>query len=215
VRPVVRDVLTAIAEAQTQYATTAQLVQKTGLPSKLVSRACQALLSRGLASHRERGHYGITPVGRELLTAGKAITSGPSGPNRYHRDNKQTLRERIWRALSLSGKATINDLLNLAAAGTERDARCNARKYLTGLERAGYTIRMGKKEPGVAATSNGFPRWMLVKETGPKAPVVNLKRNVLFDPNTEEEIALCRTHGRTSSIRQSTSTARSRRSPNS
>ena len=80
----------------------------------------------------------------------------------------------------------------LVAQGGERDISSNIGKYLRGLERAGYLVRMPKREAGTALTSNGFARWWLPddKDTGPRAPVLSVRKGTVYDPNTEGKVEL-------------------------
>lgn len=204
-------VLTVLNTATDSGNTTAGIARAGGLTPKQVVKSCGTLLRRGFVGHIENGRYRINPSGRELLRAGNAVTSGPNGPT-GHRENRQTLRERLWRALSLVRKATIPELLDLAAAGVEKNANNNARKYLIALERSGYVIRMGRRIPGTSPTSNGFVRWFLVKESGPKAPVYCGKKHIVFDPNTNEEVSVsCQSRGPNCCQTQSRSTGVFRR----
>ncbi len=87
-------------------------------------------------------------------------------------------------------KATIPELLSFAAIGEEKAADNNVRKYLLALEKAGYLVRDARRVPGIAPTSNGFARWVLIERTGPWAPIYSNRKRHLYDPNTKKEIAL-------------------------
>ena len=90
-----------------------------------------------------------------------------------------SLRSRLWRALRACRKATVHELLVLAARGDEADASRNARSYLNALARAQYVVRV-PNGPGRA------PDWFLGRDTGFEAPRWNQRRGRVHDPNTGE-----------------------------
>ncbi len=187
-RRIAEAVLTALADAP--QATIEQLAAVTGLSHKQISDACALLHRRKFIIRRSRpGWYQATDAGRELVAARGAIKSGPQGPT-GHPPRNRTLRRRLWQALTMVHKATLPELLSLACAGNEKNANNNARKYLIALERAGYLAKMGIRSPGSSPTSNGFARWVLVKETGARPPVYNSRKRLVFDPNTQEEVRI-------------------------
>lgn len=169
--------------------TTEWLATETEFTRKQVSDACAVLVRRGLVRSRVEGKFSVTDLGRELLSSGSRIVSGPAGP-RGHRPTRSSLRERIWRALLMLRKATIPELLSYAAAGGEKAANNNTRKYLIALERAGYLVRDSRRVPGTSPTSNGFARWILLERTGPKPPMYNPRKKRVYDPNTKKETLL-------------------------
>ncbi|MDA8123494.1 MAG: hypothetical protein M0Z38_13140 [Deltaproteobacteria bacterium] len=181
-------VLAALAEGP--GFTTAWVSKATGLTGKQVSDACGVLARRGYLSSRVAGRYRVTDAGRELLSAGGAIKSGhPDGP-RERRIARGSLRERVWRALGMLRKATIPELLSFAAAGQEKAANNNIRKYLLALEKSGHVVRDARRVPGTAPTSNGYALFVLVEKTGPRAPVYSNRKGHVYDPNTQKEIPL-------------------------
>ncbi len=170
--------------------TTSWVSRTTGLTGKQVSDACGVLVRYGFVSSRVQGRFRVTDAGRELLAAGESIKSGhPDGP-RERRIAGNTLRERVWRALGMLRKATIPELLSFASAGAEKAANNNVRKYLLALERAGYVVRDKRRVPGTAPTSNGYALFVLVEQTGPRAPIYSNRKGHVYDPNTKKEIRL-------------------------
>ncbi len=160
-----------------------------GLSRKAIVMATGVLAQRGLLERRAPGCYRLTAAGRLALESGVAIKSGPRGT---HATGVQvrSLRAKLWRAMRALNKFGIDDLLLRAANGDEADARNNAGKYIAALERAGYLIRMKHRQPGEAQTSPGFVRWILIKNTGPRPPVWQLRQGRVFDPNTGDSIDL-------------------------
>lgn len=166
--------------------TVAELASVTGMENRAVVKAAAALIARGLAERAEVGCFTLTAEGQAFRDAGAEITSGPMRPltQTYRRWRKPALRDRLWAALRIKGKASIPELLELAGDG-ERDFSNAAQKFLKALSRAGY-LRELRREPGTAPTSNGFKRYQLLRDTGPEAPQLRVRQRQLFDPNTQE-----------------------------
>ena len=99
------------------------------------------------------------------------------------RQHKPTIRQRAWAALRILGKASVPELQGWAGDDVKPS---NLQKYLHLLERAGFVQRLDLREPGTAPTSNGHVRWLLVRDSGPKAPVYRPRFDSVFDPNTRE-----------------------------
>ncbi|KIO49623.1 hypothetical protein [Nitrosospira sp. NpAV] len=188
--------LTAIGKhALNECITDARLLALTGLNDKQVENSALKLRKHELIELTGPGCYRLTDAGREALAAGKAnLRSGPKGGSRTNtRICKDTLRIRVWRAIRILRKFSIPDLELLVAQGGEKDIGSNIGKYVRALERAGYLIRLQKREAGTALTSNGFIRWWLPddKDTGLHAPVLSVAKGALYDRNTEERRPLC------------------------
>ena len=147
----------------------------TGLCKDQVCGAMPGLLARGLVRRCRVGVYAITPAGLRHLEGNKTTTFGPKGPRPIFAPS--SFRARLWRALRLKRVATVDELLVLAAKGTEGNAREDANKYLRALARAGIL------DP--AYTRSGPQRWLLLRDTGPRAPQWNKRQKRVFDPNTE------------------------------
>jgi DNA-binding transcriptional ArsR family regulator len=185
--------LTAVGKAAPhECITEARMAELTGLSDRQVENAALKLRKHGLLEKTGQGCHTLTDAGREACVAGAKLRSGPrawTGP-KVHKDS---LRTRVWRAMRLRGKFSIPDLEMLVAEGGEKDIASNIRKYLKPLEKAGYIIRMPKREAGTALTSNGHVRWWLLpeKDTGPQAPVHRKVSGTVYDPNTETEVSIC------------------------
>ena len=68
----------------------------------------------------------------------------------------------MWQSMRMLRIFTIPDLVATAEAGQD-----NAKKYVVGLERAGYLRRVREKANG---RKGGHAAWMLIRDTGPSAP---------------------------------------------
>lgn len=134
--------------------------------------------------------YQATADGRKFAAAGKEIEPGPRGPHTGpFKEGRETLRARVWSTLRTFQKATIPELLEswLSADDDEKAAADNVAKYLKALVRAGVVVEMKVRSKGFAPTSNGFKRFMLMRDLGPKAPQIS--RGWVFDQNRGERIA--------------------------
>lgn len=177
--------LHALAAVEDDCRTTAQLAAATDLPCRSVVRFCDVLRRRGLAERVRPGCYRLTDAGFQFVNDGGCVRPGPCRPLTGKRNaSMRSLRAKLWAALRALEKGTVNDLLELAQTGTEKNATNNAQRYIAALRHAGYVRRLMQLEPGTAPTSNGFPRYLLVKNTGPKAPVVDNKKKIVRDQNT-------------------------------
>ncbi|PKR90899.1 hypothetical protein CXZ10_06010 [Pleomorphomonas diazotrophica] len=161
--------------------TTAALAELTGLSDRDVAKACCSLVSRGWVVRRERGCFEMSAVGEKAIAAGGIITSGPTGPLTQaepRRPRRQTVRDKMWTTMRTLKKFRIADLETLAGA-----TRDNAQRYVGALERTEFLSRL-RPEPGTAPTSNGFRRWLLVRNSGPDAPVYKAEAGEVYDRNT-------------------------------
>jgi len=146
-------------------------------------RALASLVRHGLAM-TVCGVYTATPEGVSFITTGEQIKPGPHGPHAATRSVSNALRAKVWRAIRIKGKFGLDELGRSVLDGTEtgKDPLNNIGRYVSALAAAGYLIEMKRRTPGIAPTSPGKKRWMLVRDTGPKAPV--LRRNgEVYDHN--------------------------------
>ena len=163
------------------------LKRDTGLSRHKVSKAATGLIRRGLLERVARGCFRLTEAGIAARASGDRLSSGPNGPHAgARRKIKSCLRTRLWRAMAVRDKFTVGDLVAVAAEGDERDAIGNARKYLAALARTGYLRELPIRAPGVAASSGGFKRYVVLRRTGPLAPGLYPRRKEVRDPNTGE-----------------------------
>lgn len=191
---IAQQLLTAIGQASPDDCITeARLIELTGLNAKQVENAALTLRRRELAVKLRPGCLKLTQAGRDAIAFGITVTSGPNGPQPGKRIFTDTLRSRTWAALRIRQKASIPDLIMLTAQGNAREKalESNIGKYLRALEKAGYVSKMKRRDHGTAITSNGYLRWLLVKDTGPEAPVWRQGKGTVYDPNTQEETPIC------------------------
>jgi hypothetical protein len=161
--------------------TTAALAEMTGLGDRDVAKACCSLVSRGWIVRRERGCFELSAIGEKAVAAGEVISSGPTRPLTQaepRRPRRQTVRDRMWATMRTLRKFRIADLETLAGA-----TRDNAQRYVGALEKTGFLSRL-RAEAGTAPTSNGICRWLLIRNSGPAAPVYKAKAAEVYDRNT-------------------------------
>jgi len=153
----------------------------------IVSLVATRLITRGYLERAEIGCFRLTGEGKTALAEGRKITSGPIGPHTGVRkpNRNSTLRKRLWNAMRVLGKFTISDLVSNAARGEEKDAYNNARRYVRGLDRAGY-FRNLRGVKGNSLTSNNLKRFALIRNSGPEAPMLRPSKSEVYDPNTGE-----------------------------
>ncbi|MNV18589.1 hypothetical protein D3C71_1094200 [compost metagenome] len=175
----------------------ADIVRESGLERKQVISACDKLVSHAFLSRQQYsdgkvkpGKFKLTPEGRIALEAGANLKSGPKGPSGKARDTAGSLREKVWRLLRIRQKASVPEVVALLCDGeattqTVERTTDNVQKYLRALRATGYLVEM-RREPGTKPTSNGFKRYLLVRDTGPLAPTRRGK-DCVYDPNEERE----------------------------
>ncbi len=145
-----------------------ELVEKTALGEQIVRRRLADLHSDGLI-RAAKGRY---LVKRTRAKPSKATDNQPAVTHR--RAHRNSLRDRLWRALRLSRKATLAELLELLDEACTPNTHNHARRYLAALTRAGVTRHSRFKE--------GRARiWQLLTDLGPYAPL--MRADGLYDPN--------------------------------
>ncbi len=151
---------------------------------KIMSR----LVTKGAVERLENGVYRLTDYGKSLKTSGlpEIFRSGPQGTYNRNKRSNNTLRSRIWRLILLNRKVSTNEMLPLAIDGDEKNPISNIRKYLNALVKSGYIREMPRRIKGSSLTSNGFKQYILLRETGQKAPVFRSDKKEVYDPNTGE-----------------------------
>ncbi len=182
--------LTAIGQASpSECITEARMVALTGYDAGAVESCCMKLRKHGLLVKTARGCHKLTPAGVEAFKQGAKLRSGPKGKLTGRKVIPGTVRTRAWAAIRIAGRASIPDVIMLAAEGGEKNIANNIGKYFSALERAGYLRQLRVRDPGTAPTSNGHVRWMLIRNSGPEAPVWRVEARTVYDPNTEEEFS--------------------------
>ncbi|MBA4381798.1 MAG: hypothetical protein C0406_04460 [Sideroxydans sp.] len=192
---VAEQVLTAIKDSDMRECITEErLIDLTTLTKRQVQESCRRLCHSGLLVKSGEGCHTVTPAGLEALAAGAHYRSGPKDAKQNgKRLWKNTLRIRVWRAIRIRRKFTVPEIITLVVDENARgDITSNVQKYVRALAKAGYLIEMAKREQSTAITSNGYKRWWLsdAKDTGPLAPVLRTSKSTVFDPNTNEEVAI-------------------------
>lgn len=103
------------------------------------------------------------------------------------------LREKAWRTIRHLHYArlqfTLNELLDINATGTEKDAPSNLLKYLARLEQHGVIVRLARRV-GDSLTSPGYVVWRLANDLGWDAPVWRNVEKVLWNPNKNAPVEL-------------------------
>jgi len=151
-----------------------------------ISNGAAGLIRRGLVERAEAGCYQLTEAGIEARASGAPLTSGPLSPHTgQRRVRKVTFRARLWKAMRIRREFTVDELISLAIRD-ERDPLSSTHRYLAAMEKAGYILSTPRRKPGTALTSNGYKHYILVRDTGPFAPVLSPKNNAIFDPNTRQ-----------------------------
>lgn len=169
-----------------------RLIELTGMEYRQVQNASEVLERNGFVTRSAPGCLSVTQEGLTAMASGKTIRSGPNKPKVRTRRAKASRRIDAWRAIRMRKGAafTLADIIGLISRGTEKNILANIGKYISALESAGYLVKMAKRLPGTALTSNGFVRWRLIKDTGPDAPIWRMGNGMIYDPNNGEEVAL-------------------------
>lgn len=108
------------------------------------------------------------------------MTKGQKAP----RTRSFGLRQKAWWVMRRRPNFTLNDLLEVIATGTEKDANSNLLKYLRVLTETGYLMISEERKKGASLTSNGFYVYRLVRDTGMKPPVWRNSTKQVYDQNT-------------------------------
>lgn len=153
---------------------------------KAISTAAGKLLRRGHVERLEIGLYRLTLTGRDTLESGVALRSGPHRSIRKHPVYVNTLQQRAWAAMRLSGRFTIGDIVTLAACEADKRPEASLQRFFYRLTRAGYLVELPVRARGSALTSNGFKVWRLLRDTGEHAPRWLDRQKAFKDWNTHE-----------------------------
>lgn len=93
---------------------------------------------------------------------------------------RRTARYRAWQSMRMLRRFTVPDLV--ATAEVRND---NAGNYVRALLDAGFLRVVKPKREGV---KGGHPIYLLVRNTGPKPPLVRGHGRTVWDANTDEEV---------------------------
>lgn len=108
--------------------------------------------------------------------------------NRRPRTKTSGLRAKAWWVLRKNRAMTLDELRLTICTGQEGNAETNLRRWLNQLVDAGLMSR--ERVADGKLTSNGSYRYALLKDIGPKAPVVRASVGEVFDPNSGESSPL-------------------------
>ncbi|MCM0081813.1 hypothetical protein L4X63_09450 [Geomonas sp. Red32] len=171
-----------------------EIAARTNLSIDQVWKSADTLVENKLLTRADRGKYLITDAGRSAIAEGNGCMPGPKGPTGPVCRRRNTIRQRLWLALRIERKGTIQGIVSLILQDGEDAAllTTNAQKYFSALCRANYLTRLPGRSEGTAPTSNGYVRYLLVENTGPKAPMVRRLELALYDPNTGKSVPFTR-----------------------
>ncbi len=96
------------------------------------------------------------------------------------------LRAKAWWVLRKNRSMTLAEIMLTVCDGSEKSADTNLRRWLNCLVSGGLLI--SQREDDGKLTSNGSYRYTLVKDLGPKAPVVRVSNRKIYNPNNDELI---------------------------
>lgn len=128
---------------------------------------------------------GLAEAGRLANERGEVISGGT---HRQVKLARNTFRQRAWAAMRIRGTFTIGEIVSDAAGVSDIQARDNAARYLSRLGQAGYVKELRRRVPGTVAGSNGFKRYQLIENTGPRAPVFREGLCAIHDPNLGKDV---------------------------
>lgn len=165
-----------------------QMAEALGITRAQAMNAARKLMRRSYLEKMAVGCFQLSEAGKAAAASGTTITSGPKGKTGAIATRRHTFRERAWLAMRIQRRFTIGQIVASAARDGERNARENARKYLAQLGQAGFVKELPNRLPGTCMGSNGFKRWMLVRDTGPRAPVYRAELRAMHDFNTGEDV---------------------------
>ena len=155
-----------------------------------IIKAIGSLISRTLVKRDYAGCYRATNKGREWVAKGKPITSGPTGAHTGTQNRSEdTFVARLWTALRAERKATTRDLVALMRQDGDRKPEFTAARYLGRWFRAGFITKLKTRSPGTSPTSNGYVKWFITRDNGPKAPLWKSESGYVVDGNTGQEFS--------------------------
>lgn len=172
--------------------TIAEMAAALGQPNRKVVYAMDKLRIQGFVDRVKTGRYQLTQNGLDARAAGKRVTSGPNGPlTGQKRPRRKTLKAKVWKALRVRGKATIDELIQVIGDCGLKDPRGSAQRYLYTLARAGYVCTLKNRRAGTAPTSPGYKVYVLLPgmSTGPTPPMYSQKHGAVIDFNVIDPVS--------------------------
>jgi len=205
------DVLTELVKASKDEAlhclTLDDLAERINSPRRVIVKRMQALMYNKFAQSVRVGCYAATPLGHKRQFEGGEIKSGPKLGSKVNcrAPGRSALRARLWRALRTLRRATVSDLLQVAAKPDETNARDSAWRLLSQLNRAGYVTKLPRRSVPTRDCSNGEVIYFLLNNTGPLPPMETTDKETgmrgLKDRNTSEFIPYTETQARPVAVR--------------
>lgn len=154
-----------------------------------VGKATGELIVRGYLERVERGCFQLTVEGTQAVSEGIEIRAGNRGPvDTVRSPLRNTMRQRAWKAMQIHREFTVPEIAMVVARNDPASVYNSLQGFLRQLVSAGYLMRSPRKVPGTSITSNGFNRFRLVRDTGPRVPVFSKKRGAFHDFNTGEDV---------------------------
>lgn len=184
--------IAAMGALGTGCASVDEMAAHMGIERKRASQAACRLIRRGLVERLERGSYQLSEAGRTMLTSDDVLKFGQISANRRRAPSLGSLRQRAWNAMRLTRKFTLADIVTLAANELDGNPEHNLHRYFRALTLAGFLAELPTRSPGTALTSNGYKRWLLVRDSGETAPTVQVRAGIVVDHNTGETHSILR-----------------------
>ncbi len=163
-----------------------QMAEALGITKQQAMNAALKLMGRDYLVKMAVGCFQLSDAGIAAALAGTVITSGPKGKTGAIATHGNTFRQRAWTSIRFNKRFTIGQIVRAAARTDEKNARENARKYIAQLCWAGLVKELPRRLAGTAQNSNGFKRFVLIRDTGRRAPVYRSELRVMHDFNTGE-----------------------------
>lgn len=149
------------------------LVDKLEMPRRVVDAAIKYLLDHQLIRHHKRGCYQLTATGKAAAASPDGVLKSKTGvaaaPTTQQCTGASGIRGSAWRALRISPKQTMDEILSRVDDGTTATAKPRVARYLSGLIAARVVQKKGK-------------HYILLNDLGPLGPTVG-QRGQVFDPN--------------------------------
>lgn len=161
-----------------------QLVAKLPIERAAIVAAAGRLVIRGLIERQDTGVYGLSQTGLTVLRDGLKVGGDPV-KRRKDPVYADSLRQRAWRAMRLTPRFTVGDIV-LRAKQDEKDAEDSIRRFCHHLARAGYLVELPARARGTALSSPGYKVWRLKRNTGENAPHYRQASRTFKDRNTHE-----------------------------
>lgn len=149
------------------------IVDRLEMPRRVVDSAITYLLEHKLIRQHGRGCYELTAAGKAAAASRDGVLKSKTGvatnATQQQTQGASGIRGSAWRALRISPKQTMDELLSRVDDGTTATAQPRVARYLSGLIKAGVVHKKGK-------------HYILINDLGPLGPTVG-QRGQVFDPN--------------------------------